>query len=67
MDDRHLPLRTAQPRVVRAGEFYRLGKSLPASAYERIVPIARMTLCGVPSPTAAARRQPLPAARKAGA
>lgn len=46
MDDRS-PLRhTPQPRVIRMGEFSRLGKSMLASAYERVVPITRVTLCG---------------------
>jgi hypothetical protein len=50
MDDRYLLQRVSQPRIVRAGEFSRLGKSLLACAYERVVPIARVALCGVSSP-----------------
>ena len=44
MDDRRLLRPTSQPRVVRVDEFSRLGKSLLASAYERIVPLARVKI-----------------------
>lgn len=39
MDDRRLPILSC-PRIVRTSEFSRLGKSLLASAYERVLPIA---------------------------
>jgi hypothetical protein len=57
MDDRHLPLH-GPPRVVRTSEFSRMGKSLLASAYERVVPIARVSLRGDgPSPWLFLRQQ----------
>jgi hypothetical protein len=68
MDDRRLPVRALHPRIIRTNEFSRLGKSLLASAYERIVPIARVALFVGPRPSATDRldaRQP--PARKVGA
>ena len=46
MDDRCPLRRTPQLRVVRMGEFSRLGKAMLASAYERVVPITRVALHG---------------------
>jgi hypothetical protein len=46
MDDRSLLHHVACPPLVRESEFSRLGKSLLACAYERLVPIVRVTLIG---------------------
>ena len=67
MDDRCPLRRTPQLRVVRMGEFSRLGKAMLASAYERVVPITRVALRGGSrsfSLGAAAQQMP---ARKVGA
>jgi hypothetical protein len=40
MDDRHRAC-VPFPHVVRTGEFSRLGKSVIAFAYERVMPISR--------------------------
>lgn len=67
MDDRRLQLHIpTTPHVVRTSEFSRLGKALLASTYERVVPIARVTLGGgnlLPTPIAG----PPTAIRKVGA
>jgi hypothetical protein len=71
MDDRFLPLHMprlhiSQPRLVRTSEFSRLGTSLLASTYERVVPIARVALCrdNTPCPVIGGQRT---ATRKVGA
>jgi hypothetical protein len=46
MDDRRLQLRVSTPHIVRTTEFSRLGKTLLASTYERVVPTVRVTLGG---------------------
>ena len=44
MDDRRVRRTPVELRIVRGNEFTRLGKSLLASAYERVVPIARIAV-----------------------
>jgi hypothetical protein len=67
MDDRQLPLHGLPPRVIRASEFSRLGKSLLASAYERVVPIARVSLHSDGSPPWMFFRRQQMSRRKVGA
>lgn len=63
MDDRRLQLHVPTPHIVRTSEFSRLGKTLLASTYERVIPIARVMLGGgntasspIASPPAAIRK-----------
>ena len=65
MDDWRLS-RAGYPRIVRCSEFSRLGKSLLASAYEKVFPITRVTI-PVNSPSATTSQGDLPRmpARKA--
>ena len=65
MDDRHLPRQSLHPHIVRTSEFSRMGKSLLASAYERVVPVARVSLQGN-GPLSVFLRQQMPK-RKVGA
>jgi hypothetical protein len=66
MDDRHLPRQGLHPRIVRTSEFSRMGKSLLASTYERVVPMARVSLQGNGAPHSVFPRQQMPK-RKVGA
>jgi hypothetical protein len=65
MDDRYLLRRAVCPSLVRAGEFSRLGKSVLAYAYERLVPIVRVTLRSESGSSPSTILVPLASPRKA--